>query len=174
MTFFSHCQTSLGGGSNVQRTCSGLPNRLYSTTNGAAIDCVAEKISSLKNRPFVAYYLSAQNYLFLRISVVGTKGNIYDSVCAFYGKNGETPLQAALHTRQKQDIAAGGIVAVEAVRDRAVKSETRAMLGPQSEYNLQNCTVETLLIRAPPEGVRSCSGSLQVPSGASCIRGRAS
>ena len=40
---------------------------------------------------------------------------------ACYDENGETPLQSTLHARQQQAIAAGGIVAVEAVRDRAVK-----------------------------------------------------
>ena len=38
-----------------------------------------------------------------------------------YDKNIETTLQAALHARQQQAIAAGGIVAVEAIRDRAAK-----------------------------------------------------
>ena len=40
---------------------------------------------------------------------------------ACYDKNSETPLQAALHARQQQAIAAGGIVAAEAIHDRAVK-----------------------------------------------------
>ena len=38
-----------------------------------------------------------------------------------YEENGETPLPAALHVRQQQAIAAGGIAAAEAIRDRAVK-----------------------------------------------------
>ena len=38
-----------------------------------------------------------------------------------YMENGETPLQPALHARQQQAIAAGGIAAAEGTRDRAVK-----------------------------------------------------
>ena len=65
---------------------------------------------------------------------MGTKRKEYGSVSnakkklnaaashrACYVKNGEAPLQAALHARQQQAIAAGGIVAAEAIRDRAVK-----------------------------------------------------
>ena len=36
-------------------------------------------------------------------------------------ENGEAPLQAALHARRQQAIAAGGIAAAEAIRNRAVK-----------------------------------------------------
>ena len=65
---------------------------------------------------------------------MGTKRKEYGSVSnakkklnaaashrACYVKNGEAPLQAALHARQQQAIAAGGIVAAEAIRDRAVR-----------------------------------------------------
>ena len=46
---------------------------------------------------------------------------------ACYDKNGETTLQAALHARQQQAIAAGGIVAVEAIRDIAVKQRDESI-----------------------------------------------
>ena len=85
---------------------------------------------SLKNRPFVAYYSSAQKYLFFYVFlVVGTKRKKYGSFYnakklkgaashrACYDKNGETRLQAALYARQQQAIAAGGIVAAEVIRD---------------------------------------------------------
>ena len=59
--------------------------------------------------------------VFLRIFVVGTKGkNTARSAApnrACYDKNAEASLQAALHERQQQAIAAGGIVAVEAIHD---------------------------------------------------------
>ena len=56
---------------------------------------------------------------------MGTKGeNTARSATpnrACYDKNGETTLQAALHARQQQAVAAGGIVAVEGIRETAVK-----------------------------------------------------
>ena len=55
--------------------------RLYSTTNGAGVDRVAEEISSLKFRPFVGHHTSAQNYLVFHVLfVIGTKHKKYDSV----------------------------------------------------------------------------------------------
>ena len=59
---------------------------------------------------------------------------------ACYDKNGETPLQAALHAWQQQAIAAGGIVAVEAIRDKAVKQrdESNARIANKHEYGPQN------------------------------------
>ena len=98
----------------------------YNTTNGAGIDCVAEEMSSFKNRPFVAYYSSTQNYLFFNVFLsCGPKAKDMARSAtpnrACYDKNGETPLQASLHAQQQQAIAAGGIVAVEGIRERAVK-----------------------------------------------------
>ena len=45
-----------------EKARSALCYRPYSTTDGAGIDRVAKEISSLKNRPFVGYSTSAQNY----------------------------------------------------------------------------------------------------------------
>ena len=44
-----------------------------------------------------------------------------------YEENGETPLQAALHARQQQAIAVGGIAAAEAICDRAVKQRDESI-----------------------------------------------
>ena len=38
--------------------------RLYSTTNGAGMTALPRRCSFLKNRPFLAYYTCAQDYLF--------------------------------------------------------------------------------------------------------------
>ena len=105
---------------------------VYSKTNGAGIDCVADEISPLKNRPFVAYYqliICPELFVFSRIDFC--HGNQRQKVrlglqrqtARATTKNGETrtTLQAALHAREQQAIAAGGIVAVEAIRDIAVK-----------------------------------------------------
>ena len=40
-----------------------------------------------------------------------------------YDENGETPLRAALDVRQPQAIAAGGIAAAKAIRNRSVKQQ---------------------------------------------------
>ena len=112
--------------------------------NGAGIDRVAEDVLSLKNWPFVGHYTSAQNYLFFYdFSAMRTKRKKYDSVSnakkknaaashhACYDKNGETPLQAALHARQQQAIAADDTVAAEAAaktaEDDSCKSQARFM-----------------------------------------------
>ena len=47
------CQTSLGVGRKCERACSALCYGLYSTTNSAGIERVAEEKSSVKNRPLV-------------------------------------------------------------------------------------------------------------------------
>ena len=80
LNLLSPGRTSVGVGSDV-RGHAVVCVIDYSTANGAGINCVAEEISSLKNRPFVAYCSSAQNYVFLRIFVMGTKGKKYGSVC---------------------------------------------------------------------------------------------
>ena len=126
----STCQTSPGVGSKCERACSALCYGLCSTTNGAGIDHVAEEKSSLKNRPFVAYYTLPRVTLYLLFFRIFCHGNQTQEIRLGlqrqeeakyrYEEKGKTPLQAALHAQQ-QALAADGIAEAKAIRDRVVK-----------------------------------------------------